>query len=227
MPKTTVLLADDHAIMRQGLRALLLREPDIQIVGEAETGRRAIQLAAALTPDVIVMDIAMPLLNGIDATRQILKIVPSTRVVILSSYSDAEYAYQLSDAGAAAYVLKQAAVLELVNAIREAKKGNRFFSPIISRQLMRRYRQTLRTGPPVTKRANPLTPRETEVLQLIAEGKANKEIADLLGLSIKTIENHRQRLMDKLDIHGIAGLTRYAIATGVVESNSLQTCAFT
>ena len=221
MPKTTLLLADDHTVVRQGLRALLQAEPDLHIAGEADTGRQAVQLAKSLKPDVVVMDIAMPGLNGLEATRQILKLAPNTRVLILSSYSDDEYVHQSTEAGAAGYLLKQAAVTDLVKAIREVKSGHAFYSPAISRRLVQRYRETLRRGVPVKKRTDVLTSRETEVLQLIAEGKANKQIAAELGLSIKTIEKHRQHLMDKLGIHDIAGLTRYAIAKGIIETSKV------
>src|SRR5437867_3751746 len=217
MPKTTVLLADDHTVVRQGLRALLTAESDIEIVAEAETGRQAVQLVKNHKPDVVVMDVARPLLNGLEATRQIIRDVPSSRVLILSSYYDDEYVHQSAEAGAVGYLLKQAAVTDLVKAIREAKKGNAFFSPSISKRLMEHYRQTLVRGVPVKKRTDLLTSRETEVLQLIAEGKPNKQIAAELGLSIKTVEKHRQQLMNKLGIHDIAGLTRYAISKGIIE----------
>jgi DNA-binding NarL/FixJ family response regulator len=220
MTKITVLLADDHTVVRQGLRALLQTEQDIEIVGEADTGRQAVKLAKSLKPDVVVMDIAMPLLNGLEATRQIIRQTPSARVLILSSYSDDEYVHQLTEAGAAGYLLKQAAVTDLVKAIREIKKGNAVFGPDISKRLMDHYRETLRHGVPVRKRSDRLTPREMEVLQLVAEGRANKQIAAELGVSIKTVEKHRQQLMDKLGIHEIAGLTRYAISKGIIESRA-------
>ena len=220
MKKITVLLADDHNLMRQGLRALLRAQPDIEIVAEAETGRQAVERARTLKPDVVVMDIAMPLLNGLEATRQIIKQVPSSRVLILSTYSDDEYICGLTEAGAEGYLQKDAAVTDLVKAIREAKKGNTFFSPAISERLMELYRQRLVRGVPVKKRTDVLTPREAEVLQLIAEGKANKQIAAELCISIKTVEHHRQEMMKKLDIHEIAGLTRYAIANGMIETKA-------
>src|SRR5437773_5571371 len=141
MQKITVLLADDHTLVRQGFRALLEAEPDIAIVGEAETGRQAVQRAKALRPDVVLMDIAMPLLNGLEATRQITKEVPSSKVLILSSYSDDEYVQQLTGAGAAGYLLKQTAAADLLKAIREVRRGNPFFSPAISKQIMERYRE--------------------------------------------------------------------------------------
>jgi DNA-binding NarL/FixJ family response regulator len=219
MAKITLLIADDHTVVRQGLRALLQSERDIEIVGEAETGRQAVRLTKTLKPDVVVMDIAMPQLNGVEASRQITKEVPSCRVLILSSYSDDEYVHQLTEAGAAGYLLKQSAFPDLVRAIREAKKGNAFFSPAISRRLVDHYRETLIRGVPVIKRTDLLTSREVEVLQLIAEGKANKQIAAELAIGIKTVEGHRQRLMNKLAIHDVAGLTRYAISKGMIETS--------
>jgi DNA-binding NarL/FixJ family response regulator len=219
MEKIKVLLVDDHTVVRQGLRVLLEAEQDITIVGEAETGRQAVQLARKLSPDVIVMDIAMPNLNGLEATRQILKEAPAAKVLVLSSYADDEYVHQLTEAGAAGYLLKQTAATELIKAIREARKGNAFFSPSISKRLLDHYREAFLKGVPVRKRTELLTSREAEVLQLIAEGKPNKQIASDLCISIKTVEKHRQQLMNKLNIHEVAGLTRYAIARGVIEAN--------
>lgn len=217
--KITVLLADDHVIVRQGFRLLLEAEPDITVVGEAETGRQAVEMTLKLMPDVVVMDIAMPQLNGLEATRQILGQFPSTKIVILSSYSDDEYVKQLTKAGASGYLLKQAAAPDLIKAIREAKKGNAFLSPAISKRLINHYREVLVQGGPVKRSTDVLSLREAEVLQLVAEGKANKQIAATLNLSTKTVETHRQRLMNKLRIHDVAGLTRYAISKGIIESN--------
>jgi DNA-binding NarL/FixJ family response regulator len=218
MQKIAVLLADDHTIVRQGFRALLAAEPDINVVGEAETGRQAVQLVRRLKPEVVVMDIAMPQLNGLEASRQILKENPSTRILILSCYSDEEYVQQLTEVGAAGYLVKQTAAGELLKAIRETKRGKAFFSPAISNRLVAQYREALLKGVPVRKSVDLLTTREAEVLQLIAEGAANKQIAADLGISIKTVEKHRQQLMNKLNIHDIAGLTRYAIAKRVIEA---------
>ncbi|SDS41138.1 response regulator transcription factor [Opitutus sp. GAS368] len=218
MQKTTVLLADDHTVLRQGLRALLAAEPDMEVVGEADNGRQAVQLVQKFLPDVVVMDIAMPLLNGLEATRQITREVPSTRVIMLSSYSDDEYVEQLTDAGAIGYLLKQTAATDLLKAIREAKQGNAYFSPAISRRMLDHYRQAFMSGQPIRKAGESLTSRECEVLQLIAEGKTNKQIAAELCISIKTVEKHRQQVMNRLNIHDIAGLTRYAIAKGLIES---------
>jgi DNA-binding NarL/FixJ family response regulator len=214
--KISVLLADDHTVVRQGLRALLETEPDIEIAGEADTGRQAVQLAATLRPHVIVMDIAMPMLNGLESTRQIIKQSPTSQVLILSSYSDDEYVEQATESGAAGYLLKHSAAKDLVKAIREVHSGRSCFSPVVLKRLLAQYQRNLFKGAPVKKRSDALTSREQEVLQLIAEGKLNKQIAGELNLSIKTVEKHRQALMNKLDIHDIAGLTRYAIAKGVV-----------
>ncbi len=218
MPRTTILLADDHPVVRQGLRTLLQAEPDFEIVGEAQTGRQAVSLARTLRPEVAVIDIAMPQLNGLEATRQITRTVPSCRVLVLSSYSDDEYLRQLIEAGAAGYLVKQAAVTDLVHGIRQVRQGKNFFSAAISKRLVACYRQTLKQGGLEAKRPQSLTTRETEVLQLIAEGWANKQIAAELRISIKTVEKHRQQLMNRLGIHDIAGLTRYAVAKGIVEN---------
>lgn len=218
MRKIRVVLADDHTVVRQGLHALLVSEDDIDIVGEAENGREAIQLVKKLLPDVAVIDIAMPVLNGLEATRQITHSVPSTKVLILSSYSDDEYVQQLTEAGAAGYLVKQTAANDLLKAIREAHKGNAFFSPAIAKRLRDQCREAFVSGQPVKKRSDYLTTREAEVLQLIAEGRANKQIAAELCISIKTVEKHRQQVMNKLGIHDVAGLTRHAIAKGIIES---------
>lgn len=218
MKKITVLLADDHTVVRQGLRLLLEAEEDIKVVGEAENGRQAVQLAKKLQPNVIVLDVAMPLLNGLEATRQITREVPESKVLILSSYSDDEYVQQLTEEGASGYLLKQTAANDLIKAIREAQKGNAYFSPSISKRLLDQCRHALTGRSPLKKRAGNLTSREAEVLQLIAEGHANKQIASELNISIKTVEKHRQSLMEKLNIHDTAGLTRHAIAAGIIES---------
>jgi Response regulator containing a CheY-like receiver domain and an HTH DNA-binding domain len=220
MRKIRVLLADDHTVVRQGLRALLAAEEDIEIIGEAENGRQALQLVKKMLPDVVVMDIAMPVLNGVEATRQITRYVPSVKVLVLSTYSNDEYVEQLTEAGAAGYLVKQTAANDLLKAIREAFKGNAFFSPAIAKRLRDQCRQTYVTGQPVKRRSDYLTTREAEVLQLIAEGRANKQIAAELCISIKTVEKHRQQVMNKLGIHDVAGLTRHAISKGIIESNA-------
>lgn len=217
MQKVTVLLADDHAVVRQGLRLLLETEEDIKVIGEAENGRQAVEMAKRLLPDVVIMDIAMPLLNGLEATRQILRDTTCTRVLILSAYSEDEYVHQLTEAGAAGYLMKQTAASDLLKAIRETRRGGAFFSPAISKRLMDHYREAFLNGKPLKKSAEHLTSRELEVLQLIAEGKPNKQMAFELRISVKTVEKHRQQVMNKLNIHDVAGLTRYAITRGIVE----------
>ena len=216
MKQITVLLAEDHQIVREGLRSLLKHERDIEVVGEAETGRQAVQLTRELRPAVVVMDIAMPLLNGLEATRQIRKAVPDTKVLILSAHSDDSYVEQVTQWGAAGFLLKQTSSHVLATAIREVQKGNTFFSPSISKRVKDRRQKSLDRG---QKGSNRLSSREVEVLQLIAEGKPNKQVAVELGVSFKTVDKHRQHLMAKLNIHDVAGLTRYAIAEGIIESS--------
>lgn len=216
MKKITVLLVDDHTVVRQGLRALLHQEEDIEVVGEAQNGREAVQMAAKVSPEIVVMDIVMPLLNGMEGTRQVLKVCPTAKVLVLSSYCDDDYVQQTTEMGASGYLIKQTAANDLVLAIRELHKGNAFFSPTIAKRIRDRYRQAFTDGEPL-KRKVALTSRESETLQLIAEGLPNKQIAGELGISIKTVEKHRQQVMNKLHIHDVAGLTRYAISKGVVE----------
>jgi DNA-binding NarL/FixJ family response regulator len=216
MKKIAVLLVDDHAVVRQGLRALLEAEGDISIAGEAENGREAVVLAKKTLPEVVLMDLAMPGLNGMEATRQIVKAVPSARVLVLTSYGDDDYVAQVMAAGAVGYLLKQTAAADLLKAIREVCKGNSFFSPAIARRMRQQAHVPFSNGQQGVK-AEKLTSRETEVLQLIAEGLANKQIASELTISIKTVEKHRQQAMNKLNIHDVAGLTRYAISKGWVE----------
>ncbi len=219
MPQISVLLVDDHNIVRQGLKALLTAEPDIIIAGEAQTGREAVNLATRTRPDIVVMDLAMPLLNGWEATRQIMKAVPTAKILILSSYSDHEHIQQAIAAGAAAYLIKQTAAADLVKAIREVKKGNAYFSPTIAQELREQTCRNLAGGQAPKAPNLELTVREAEVLQLIAEGFANKQIAAELGLSVKTVEKHRQQVMNKLGIHDTASLVRYAVARGIIETN--------
>ena len=215
----TVLLADDHAIVRQGLGALLHADGHFKMLGEAKTGREAVDLATELRPDVILMDIAMPVLNGLEATRQILAANPAARIIILSAHSDDEYIERTTAAGVAGFLEKQTSAEILTKAIREVAKGGKFFSPAIAKRLASRPGQSLsRDGQPKAN-ASRLTSRESEVLQLVAEGSANKQVAAALGISIKTVEKHRQHLMDKLNIPDTAGLTRYAISAGVIESS--------
>jgi DNA-binding NarL/FixJ family response regulator len=221
MKHITVVLAEDHQIVREGFRSLLKHERDIEVVGEAETGRQAVQLTRKLRPDVVVMDIAMPLLNGLEATRQIRKDFPDTRVLILSAHSDDAYVEQATELGAAGFLLKQTSSHNLATAIREVQKGNTFYSPAISKRLDGRDQKRQDREGNFKMKNNRLSSREVEVLQLIAEGRPNKQVAAELGVSFKTIDKHRQHLMSKLNIHDIAGLTRYAIAQGIIE-NSVQ-----
>src|ERR1035437_5577006 len=215
--RITVLLAEDHMIVREGLRRLLEAESDIEVVGEAANGRQAVEMTRKLRPAVVVMDIAMPLLNGLEATRKIRQAVPDAKVLILSAHSDDAYVERVTALGAAGYLIKQTSAQFLSEAIREVQKGNTFFSPSVAKSLRHQNQKSLdRKGLPKAKVAR-LSSREVEVLQLIAEGEANKQIAAELGISIKTVEKHRDHLMRKLDIHDTAGLTRYAIAEGIVE----------
>jgi DNA-binding NarL/FixJ family response regulator len=216
--RITVLLADDHTVVREGLRTLLEADGDIEVVGEAATGREAVELARKLHPTVVVMDIAMPLLNGLEATRQIRKVLPETRILILSAHSDDAYVDQVMQLGASGYLIKQTSARVLSQAVREVQKGNTFFSPTIARSAQDHGRSRDH-GRFMKKQGVQLSSREVEVLQLIAEGKANKQVAAELGISVKTVEKHRQRLMQKLNIHDTAGLTRYAIAAGIIESS--------
>jgi DNA-binding NarL/FixJ family response regulator len=216
MNKISVLLADDHTLVRQGLKALLSAEVDMQVVAEAEDGREAVALAKKMSPQVVVMDIAMPSMNGRDATRQIVKNCPETRVVVLSSYSDDACVKELLEAGATGFLMKQTASSELSNAIRLARRGSRVLSPDIVRRMRAQGNGAFMDGG-LSGRIAELTEREIEVLKIIAEGLSNKEIAIQLGISIKTVEKHRQQVMNKLNIHEVAGLTRYALAQGLVE----------
>ena len=219
MKPITVLLAEDHLIVREGFRALLKHETDIKVVGEAENGRQAVELTGKLRPAVIVMDIAMPVLNGLEATRQIRRDFPDTKVLILSAHNDDGYVDQVAELGAAGFLLKQTSSEVLATAIREVSQGKTFFSAAISKRALDGFRGSLdRTGKP-RRKVNQLSSREVEVLQLIAEGKPNKLVADELGISFKTVDKHRQHLMAKLNIHDAAGLTRYAIGAGIIASS--------
>lgn len=220
LPRITVLLADDHMVVREGLRKLLEAESDIEVIGEASTGRQSVAMTKELLPDVVVMDIAMPQLNGLEATRQIRQSVPGAKVLILSAHSDDAYVEHVTALGAAGYLIKQTSAHFLSEAIRVVHRGGTFFSPSVARRMDRHRTQVPadrkgRFGAAVAR----LTAREVEVLQLIAEGGANKQIAAELGISIKTVEKHRDHLMQKLDIHDTAGLTRYAIEAGIIESS--------
>jgi DNA-binding NarL/FixJ family response regulator len=219
MKRITVLLAEDHTLVREGLRKMLELEDDFEIVGEAQNGRAAVTLVKKFLPQVVLMDIAMPLLNGLEATRQVLKAVPTTKVIILSAHGDDAYVKNATDSGAMGFLLKQTSAQDVCCAIREVQNGKTFFSPSISKRLGHQNKKSLDRAGLLKKKISELTPREMEVLQLIAEGKANKETAGELGISIKTVEKHRGHLMEKLDIHDTAGLTRYAISAGIIESS--------
>jgi len=219
MKRITVLLAEDHTVVREGFRKLLELEDDFEVVGEAENGRQAVAMVKKLHPAVVLMDIAMPVLNGLEATRQILKAVPGTRILILTAHNDGAYVKAAMESGAVGFLLKQASARVLSEGIREVNKGHTFFGPFIAKLLPERERKSLdRAGRPKPRKGR-LTSREMEVFQLIAEGKANKQIAAELGIGMKTIERHREHLMEKLNIHGIAGLTRHAIGAGIIESS--------
>jgi len=213
----TVLIADDHAMMREGICALLTAGGNFKIVGEATNGREAVDLVRTLRPAVVLLDIAMPVLNGMEATRQMLVAFPAVKVIVLSALNDDESIENLSAAGAVGFIEKQTSGSVLSQAIRDVVAGKTFFSPAIVRRLgpnlskLRERNGSFRTSPR-------LTSRENEVLQLVAEGWANKQIAGELHLSVKTVEKHRQNLMNKLNIHETAGLTRHAISSGVIES---------
>jgi DNA-binding NarL/FixJ family response regulator len=219
MKPIKTLLADDHTIVREGLRALLAADGGIVVVGEAHNGREAVDMALSLNPDVVVMDIAMPLLNGLEATRQILAKKPGTKVLILSAHSDDAYIDRVIAVGAVGFLIKQTSAQILAKAIHEIMAGNAFYSPQVSKRLRDHYQKPDKIGGLMIKKATGLTSRELEVIQLVAEGHANKQVADGLKISIKTVEKHRQHLMDKLNIHDTAGLTRYAIAQGIIESS--------
>jgi DNA-binding NarL/FixJ family response regulator len=215
----TVLLVEDHVVMRQGLCTLLTAEGHFRIVGEARTGREAVEMVRALAPEVILMDIAMPVLNGLEATRQILAANPAAKVIVLSAYSEDAYVERMCAVGVVGFLEKQTSADILAKAIRAVANGKTFFSPAIARRLGDAPGRLLdRNGLPKPN-GRRLTSRESEVLQLVAEGAANKQVAAELNISIKTVEKHRQHLMDKLKIHDTAGLTRYAIAAGIVESS--------
>jgi DNA-binding NarL/FixJ family response regulator len=222
MAKITLLLADDHNVVRWGLRALLASDPEFEVVGEAGSGREAITLVQQLKPDVVVMDLAMPLLNGMEATRQITAECPSTKVIVLSAYDDDPHVEQALAMEAAGYLLKHTAANDLIRAVREVHAGNAYFSPAIAERLREKRCAQLELPKPQTERARRLSVREAEVLQLVAEGYPNKQIADELRLSVKTVEKHRQSLMSKLKLHCIADLVQYAAAHGAIEMNPVS-----
>jgi two-component system, NarL family, response regulator NreC len=215
MEKIRILLADDHTILREGIRSLIEDEPDMQIVGEAENGQAAVKLALQLLPDIALIDIAMPLLNGLEATRQIKRSAPDVKVLVLTMYENEEYIRTVFAAGALGYLLKDAATRELMHAIRIVNRGEMVLSPAVTRLVVEDY---LRWGDQVPDGADPiLSAREREVLQLIAEGYTNKQIAEILCISIKTVQAHRGRLMQKLDLHDRGDLIKYAIQKKIIE----------
>jgi DNA-binding NarL/FixJ family response regulator len=208
-----VLIADDHKIMLAGLRSLLEKQTDFEVVGEADNGRKAVQMAQEKTPDVVVMDVSMPDLNGIEATMQIIESLPKTRVIALSMHSDKRFVMGMLRAGASGYLLKDCASQELANAIVQVAGGKKYLSPEITGVVIDDFLLG-GSAEEVATAASPLSPREREVLQLIAEGWSTKQIASHLYVSIKTIETHRRQIMKKLDLHAIADLTKYAIREG-------------
>ncbi|MEO6246104.1 MAG: response regulator transcription factor [Opitutaceae bacterium] len=220
LQRITVVLADDHGVVREGLRSWLQSLGDFEVVGEATNGREAVALARKLRPTVVVIDISMPLLSGGEATRQIRHVAPGTRVLALSAHGDDEYVAQLVEAGVSGYVVKHNSMEVLTHAIREVAGGRTYFSASLSPRLKAAVRLAREAGTPIATPASLLSSREAEVLQLVAEGLGNKQIAAELCITTKTVEKHRQQLMDKLGIHNTAGLTRHAIATGVIASGN-------
>ncbi len=215
MPKLRVLLVDDHTVVRQGLRRILETDDDIEIVGEAGNGRSGVELVLRLHPNVVLMDIALPELNGIEATRQIMKRGDGARVVILTMHADDVFVRQSLKAGARGYLLKDSEDLDLLRAVKAVGRGGSYFSPVISKVLLEGYLGEAGARE-IEDNLALLTDREREVLQLIAEGKTNKEIASLLGVSINTEETHRKHIMEKLDLHNTAEIVRFAVRKKVV-----------
>jgi two-component system, NarL family, response regulator NreC len=209
--KIRILLADDHAVVRQGFRLILGAQPDMEIVGEAGNGREAVELAEKLHPDVAVMDVAMPELNGIEATRRIAEAAPRTRVLALSMHKDSVYVREILRAGARGYLLKDQIDSDLLAAVRAVARGEGYLSPAVSDAVLNDYRKH------VSEPIDLLTSREREVLQMIAEGKTNKEIATVLALSVYTVDAHRGRIMEKLNLHSVNELVRFAVRNGLVD----------
>jgi DNA-binding NarL/FixJ family response regulator len=208
-----ILVADDHTLVRAGLISLIARLPEMEVVGEAADGRQALRMVRDLLPDMVLMDIAMPGLNGLEAAERIHGIHPQTKIIILSMHASEEYVAQALKAGASGYLLKDAATSELEMALKSVAAGQFYLSPAISRQVVDNY---LRGGPTGVEL---LTPRQREILQLVAEGKSTREIAEILHLSVKTVETHRAQLMERLDIHDVAGLIRYALRKGLISAD--------
>lgn len=210
-PKIRILLADDHAVVRQGFRLILSSQPDMEIVGEAGNGREAVALAEKLHPDVAVIDVAMPELNGIEATRRMGEVAPRTRVLALSMHKDSVYVREILRAGARGYLLKDQVDSDLLAAVRAVARGEGYLSPAVSDAVLNDYRRH------VSDPIDLLTSREREVLQMIAEGKTNKEIATVLNLSVYTVDAHRGRIMEKLNLHSVNELVRFAVRQGLVD----------
>jgi DNA-binding NarL/FixJ family response regulator len=210
-----ILLADDHTLMRHGLRKIIEEQPDWEVVAETGDGREAVRLALELKPDVAILDIAMPLLNGIEATRQIARRAPPVRILILSMYSDESYIVQALRAGAHGYLLKDSADVDLIRAVTAVRQGKSFFSPVVAKVMLDDYVRRL-ADKGITDRFDSLSEREREIFQLIAEGHSNKEIADLINLSVSTVETHRAHIMEKLDVHNTAEIVLYAVRKGVI-----------
>jgi two-component system response regulator NreC len=206
-----ILLADDHAVVRQGFKLILAAQPDMEIVGEAGNGREAVQLAEELRPDIVVMDVAMPELNGIEATRRLTASAPHARVVALSMHKDSVYVREILRAGARGYLLKDSPAPDLLAAVRAVASGEGYLSPAVSNAVLDDYRRH------VSDPIDLLTSREREVLQMLAEGKTNKEIAGVLNLSVYTVDAHRGRIMEKLNLHSINELVRFAVRAGLVD----------
>lgn len=215
MKKLKILLADDHVVMRTGLRALLERQPNLEVVGEAENGRETVERVEALKPDVVVMDVGMPILNGIEATKQITGEKSSAAVIILSMHADESYVMRALKAGARGYLLKDSAAADLINAIQAVSQNKSFFSPKVSHILAEDYVRVLKQKGEVDS-YELLTDREREILQLLAEGKANKEVATLLNISPYTVETHRKHILEKLNLHSPAELILYAVRKGII-----------
>lgn len=213
-----ILLADNHTLVRAGIRALLEQIPDVAVVAEAGDGREALKLVDQHRPNLVLMDITMPVMNGLEATGRIVKEYPQTRVVMLSVHNDEEYVLQSLRAGAVGYLLKDAGRAELEMAVAAVARNETYLSPAVSRHVVGDY--VRRIGGGGEGRVGTLTPRQREILQLIAEGKSTKEIAGILDVSVKTVETHRAQLMERLDIHDVAGLVRYAIRNGIVTADT-------
>jgi len=216
MSKIRILLADDHTILRQGLKRILELDPAFEVVGEAGDGRDAVKKAEALTPDVVVMDISMPILNGIEATRQIAKALPKTKILILTVHEDDRIALEILEAGATGYLLKDAAGEELIAAIKAVHRGDSYLSPSIAKKVISQFLDVAKGKVQPEDRFSLLTSREREILQLIAEGYSNKEIGDMLYISEKTVKTHRENIMRKLDLHNVAELVKYAMRRGII-----------